>query len=69
MQSEYCIRDTALGALGHSHRVTLVRGAHATYPDGEPAADIAQRVGAELADAGVDVIELADLAFGRRPSN
>jgi nicotinamidase-related amidase len=63
MQSEYCVRSTALGALSRAHPVTLVRGAHATYPDGEPATDIAARVEAELAQAGVRVVPPADLAF------
>jgi nicotinamidase-related amidase len=58
MQSEFCVRDTALGALGHGYRVTLVRGAHATYDAG-----VAEQVEAELAGAGVDVVEPADLAF------
>ncbi len=63
MQSEFCVRDTALGALRAGHRVALVRGAHATYPGGEPASVLAEGVERELADSGVELVEPADLAF------
>ncbi|HEX3648979.1 MAG TPA: isochorismatase family protein [Pseudonocardiaceae bacterium] len=63
MQSEHCVRETALGALARAHPVTLVRGAHATYPDGEPASGISARVETELARAGVRVVEPTELAF------
>jgi nicotinamidase-related amidase len=63
MQSEYCVRETALGALHRGHPVTVVSGAHSTYPDGEPSADISRRVEAELAEAGVTVAGPADLSF------
>lgn len=58
MQSEYCVRATSLAALRRGHRVTLVRGAHATYDDG-----VAAEVEAELAAAGVTVADRADLVF------
>ncbi|MBM7813069.1 isochorismatase family protein [Saccharothrix algeriensis] len=57
MQSEHCIRETALGALGRGHAVQLVRGAHATYDHDEPAAEVSARVERELAGAGVEVVE------------
>lgn len=63
MASDFCVQATAMGALGLGHRVTLVRGAHATYDGTEPAADLAKRVEAELAEAGVEVVEPADLTF------
>ncbi|HEX5120640.1 MAG TPA: isochorismatase family protein [Pseudonocardiaceae bacterium] len=67
MQSEYCVRSTALAALGRAHPVTLVRGAHATYADGEPAADISARVETELEKAGVRIVAAPELAFGQVP--
>lgn len=63
MQSEYCVRATALAALARDHPVAVVRGAHATYADGEPADGIAARVEAELADAGVAIVDPAELSF------
>ena len=65
MQSEYCIRATALSALQRRLPVTLVRGAHATYSDGEPAADISVRTEVELAEAGVTIADPADVTFQR----
>lgn len=58
MQSEFCIQDTALGALDRGHPVTLVRGAHSTYDDG-----VAAQVEADLAGKGVTVVDPADLTF------
>ena len=63
MQSEYCVRATAFGALARAHPVTLIHGAHATYPDGEPAADISARVEKELQQAGVRLVQSPELAF------
>jgi nicotinamidase-related amidase len=63
MQSEYCVRDTAFGALRGHHPVTLVRGAHSTYPEEAPVDDIRARVEAELAAEGVRVVDPADLRF------
>jgi nicotinamidase-related amidase len=63
MQSEYCIRATALAALDRGHPVTLVRGAHATY-DGElPAGQVSQRIEAELSAAGVGLADPDGLPF------
>lgn len=56
MQSQYCVRETALAALKRGHAVKLVRGAHATYDDGKPAAEVSAEVERELAEAGVEVI-------------
>lgn len=64
MQSDYCIAATARAAVARAHPVTLVRGAHATYPDGhEPAEDIEARVEKELAEAGVQITEPQSLKF------
>lgn len=64
MQSEYCVRATALGGIARRHPVTLVRGAHATYPGGtESAADVSAGIETELAEAGVLLVEPADLTF------
>jgi nicotinamidase-related amidase len=57
MQSEYCVRETALAALNRGHTVRLVRGAHATYDGDRPAAEISARIERELAEAGVELIE------------
>lgn len=63
MQSEFCIRETALSALRRGYPVILVRGAHATY-DGEiPARDTSDAVEAELAEAGASVLGPAGLPF------
>jgi nicotinamidase-related amidase len=63
MQSEYCVSETSLSALRRGHQVTVVRGAHATYDDGIPAAETARRVEEELAAAGVSVVERGAVAF------
>lgn len=62
-QSEYCVRSTALGALSRNHPVTVVRGAHATYPGDQPAADISAAVEDELTKAGATVESPTDLVF------
>jgi nicotinamidase-related amidase len=64
LQSEYCVRSTALGALGRTDRVVVVRGAHATYPDGRPAAEISADVETELAAAGIKIRMPSELSFG-----
>jgi nicotinamidase-related amidase len=62
MQSEYCVRETALAALAAGHPVTLLRGGHATYDGDRPAAAIAENVEAELRDAGVLIVSPESLA-------
>jgi nicotinamidase-related amidase len=64
MQSEYCLRSTALGALARTDRVVVVRGAHATYPDGRRAAEISTAVESELAMAGIKIRTPSELSFG-----
>lgn len=70
MQSEYCVRETSLAALQRGHAVTLVRGAHATYPgkiDAHSgvlaAADVSARIETELAAAGASIVDVADVNF------
>jgi nicotinamidase-related amidase len=63
MQSEYCISDTSRGALGHGLRVSVARGAHATYDDGRAAADISADAETELAAAGASVIPAGEIDF------
>jgi nicotinamidase-related amidase len=63
MQSEYCVRSTTLGALSRNHPVTVVHGAHATYPSDRPATEISTAVEAELSKAGATIAEPVDLSF------
>ncbi|GAA5182725.1 nicotinamidase [Rugosimonospora acidiphila] len=63
MQSDYCVRATALAALSRGHQVTLVRDAHATYDDEVPAAQASRRVEDELRAAGAMVIGSEDVRF------
>jgi nicotinamidase-related amidase len=51
LQSEYCIRETTLGALARGLEVTLVQDAHSTY-DGRQrkAREISAAVNAEFAE-------------------
>jgi nicotinamidase-related amidase len=58
MQSEFCVRETALAALDRGHRVTLVPGAHATYDAAVPAA-----VESELSARGAALAAPAALPF------
>ncbi len=68
MQSDYCVRATALSALGRGHEVTLAGGAHATYDGDTPAAAISQDVESQLAEAGVAVVRYGEVAFERASS-
>jgi nicotinamidase-related amidase len=63
MQSEYCVRSTTLAALSRNHLVTLVHGAHATYPADRPATEISTAVEAELSKAGATIADPAELSF------
>ncbi|MQA97106.1 MAG: isochorismatase family protein [Streptosporangiales bacterium] len=64
MQSEFCIRATALAALRRDHRVTLVRGAHATYHGEVPAAETSRQIDLVLGAAGVEVTDPEKVTFG-----
>jgi nicotinamidase-related amidase len=64
MQSEYCVRETALAALEQGFAVLLPRGAHATYSNGErSSAEIAAAVEDELAQAGARILDAGDVTF------
>jgi nicotinamidase-related amidase len=63
MQSEYCIRETGLGARQLGYSVSLVRGAHATYDDELPAYETSRTVERELEAAGVSVVDPASVTF------
>jgi nicotinamidase-related amidase len=63
MQSEFCVRETALSALRRGYPVIIVRGAHATYDGDIPARDTSAAVEAELAAAGASVLPAAELPF------
>jgi nicotinamidase-related amidase len=65
MQSDYCVRATVLAGLRRGHQVTLVRGGHATYPDGRAATVIADDIEHELAQAGAAVLAPVDVEFTR----
>lgn len=62
MQSDYCVRETSLVALQRGHKLSLVRGAHATYDDGKPAGEISRDIESELASAGATIIDDASFA-------
>ena len=62
MQSEFCIRQTALGALANGFGALLVRGGHATYGDSsQSASEIAREVEQELSRAGVRIRTARDV--------
>jgi nicotinamidase-related amidase len=63
LQSEHCVSATARAAKRLGLRTVLAAGAHATYDDGEPAADIVRRVEAGLAADGIDVTEADAIRF------
>jgi nicotinamidase-related amidase len=64
LQSQYCVRETSLAALGRGFGVLLVRGAHATYDEGEQtAAEISAAVEAELEQAGAQIVDADDVSF------
>jgi nicotinamidase-related amidase len=63
LQSEYCVRDTVLGALSHNYAVTLVADGHSTYAaDGRAASEICAAVNAELQDR-VGLLRAKEVAF------
>jgi nicotinamidase-related amidase len=64
MQSQYCVRETSLAALRRGLGVLLVRGAHATYDEGEQtAAEISAAIEAELAQAGARIVDAGEVNF------
>jgi len=63
MQSDYCIREASRGAMDAGFEVLLPRGAHATYDDKRPAAEVSRAVEQELRAAGVHVVDMSDVQF------
>ena len=63
MQSDYCVRATTLAALERNHPVTVVSGAHATYDDDKPAADISNDIEDQLRSAGATIGSVDDKLF------
>lgn len=63
MQSDYCIIATASAALGHGFAVELASGAHGTYDDDRPAAEISADIERELAGAGATITDSAAITF------
>lgn len=57
MQSEFCVRATALSAQDKGFPVFVVRGAHATYDGDSPADQVSREVEKELDGAGVSIVE------------
>jgi nicotinamidase-related amidase len=63
LQSDYCIRETTLGALARGLDVTLVEDAHSTYDGGgRSAAEISAGVNAELGDRA-HLVRSGDVGF------
>ena len=66
MQSEFCIQETALGALREGFAVVLPHDGHATYDEGSrDAAAVADEVERQLHEAGVAVLPASQVEFGR----
>jgi nicotinamidase-related amidase len=63
MQSNYCVRATSLASVKRGHPVTVVTGAHATYDEEKPAAEISKDVEDELRAAGVRIASADDQLF------
>lgn len=57
IQSEYCVRETSLGALSAGFNVILLQGAHSTYDDsGKSATQLEAEVEEELKAKGAVVV-------------
>jgi nicotinamidase-related amidase len=69
MQSEYCVGATALAAVRRGHRVTLVRGAHATYDSRVPATVVSRQVESGLREAGIAVLDRQAVTFAQPVAN
>jgi nicotinamidase-related amidase len=64
MQSEYCIKETALGAVREGFSVVLPRQAHATYDGAERAATaVSDEVEQHVQAAGVTVSSASEIVF------
>lgn len=59
IQSEYCVRETSLGALSAGIKVIVLQGAHSTYDDtdsGKSATQLEAQVEEELKAKGAVVV-------------
>jgi nicotinamidase-related amidase len=63
MQSEFCIEATSRGALAEGFKVSLPRGAHATYDGDQSAGDVSAQTETTLESEGVDVVVLSEVEF------
>jgi nicotinamidase-related amidase len=61
--SNYCVAATCRGALERGFAVVLASGAHATYDEKEPAAEISAAVERELRGVGVVVMPSDQIRF------
>lgn len=64
MQSEFCIRDTARGALAYGFGVILVGDGHATYDDRlQSASEVGHNIEQELVRDGVRITVAQDVRY------
>ncbi|KZT65912.1 Isochorismatase hydrolase [Daedalea quercina L-15889] len=69
LESDFCVRATCSAALARGNDVLLIRGAHATYDRVEywdggtstPADKVEREIEEELEEAGVVLLDMADL--------
>jgi len=62
LQSEFCVFNTAAGALERGFRTTVLGDAHGTWPTSQDSAEvIAERINGELRGRGAAVCESSDL--------
>jgi nicotinamidase-related amidase len=60
MQSEFCIKETCLGALLEGFEVVVPMGAHATYGASlSDALELSARIETQMEVAGVQIVDLA----------
>ena len=56
-----CVKATCLGAKSRGYQVVLANDAHSSYS--KDAADLIEKVGAALAEAGVELAPTSQIAF------
>lgn len=56
-----CVRATSLGARSLGYQVVLAHDAHSSYS--KDAADLIEKVGAALAEAGVELVPTSQITF------
>jgi nicotinamidase-related amidase len=58
IQSECCVQSTSIGALSEGFKVTILEGAHGTYPSGNKSAeDVAVEAQKVVETAGARVVK------------